>query len=127
MQHQTHSFDTAQSFDLLQQENSGAGSALATRWQSLDDAGRVIAALAGETEPQADPLFAARIESVYDDRRRAAVQGVDDLSAMIEPGLSALLYVCENGGDARAAALALWREFDVARAALLDLAPIGAD
>jgi hypothetical protein len=125
MQHQINSFDGARPFALLPRETGGAGFALAARWQSLDDAGRVIASLAGEAEPSPDPHFAARVESVADDRRRAAVQGVDDLSAMIEPGLSALLYVCENGGDARAPAIALWREFSAARASLLALVPSG--
>lgn len=122
MQHQTDSFDGALAFDLLRRNSGDAGPSLATRWQSLDDAGRVIAALAGEAEPPPEPNFAARIEAIADDRHRLAVQGVEDLSAMIEPGLAALLYVCENGGDARAPALALWREFTASRVALLALA-----
>ncbi len=127
MQHRTHSFDKAQAFDLLHRDAGGRSSALAARWQSLGDAGRVIASLAGKTWSQTDAQFIAWIESVPHDRRQSALEGIDDLSAMIEPGLAALLYVCENGGDARAPAAALWREFSAARAALLALAPSGGD
>jgi hypothetical protein len=41
----------------------------------------------------------------------------------MEPGLAALLAVSARGGNPAAAALALWQEFDAARAALLLLAP----
>ena len=56
-------------------------------------------------------------------RRAMAEQGVDDLSAIMEPGLSALLAVRARGGDASAPAMTLWEEFLAARDALLALAP----
>lgn len=124
MQHSIHSFDEGAAFDFLRHDAGERRSALAARWQSLDDAGRVIASLAQEPEPQPATQFAARIEAGADERHLLALRGVDDLAAMIEPGLSALLYICENGGDARAPAMALWREFSAARAALLALADL---
>ena len=45
------------------------------------------------------------------------------MTAMLQPGIAALLGVNARGADPRAAALALWREFIAARAALLALLP----
>ena len=50
-----------------------------------------------------------------------ALQGVDDLAAIMEPGLSALLAAHASGADAPAAAQALWEEFQSARNALMGL------
>ena len=122
MQHPTQPFDADAHHDFLKPPGDERSSELAVRWRSLDEAGRVVATLAGEAEPAPDGGFLARVEATHGERRRAAEQGVDDLAAMMEPGLAALLYVCENGGDARAPATALWREYRDARAALLALA-----
>jgi hypothetical protein len=56
-------------------------------------------------------------------RRTMAEQGIDDLTAMIEPGIAALLAVNARGSSPASAALALWQEFHAARAALLTLIP----
>ena len=48
-------------------------------------------------------------------------RGVDDLAAVMQPGLRALLSLTAQGQDTTAAALTLWREFDRARR------PAGAD
>ncbi len=127
MQHSVHSSGEGDAFDSLRRDAADPRSALAARWQSLGDAGRVIASLAQEPQPQPAMQFAARIEAGTDERRQLALRGIDDLAAMIEPGLSALLYICENGGDARAPAGALWREFNAARTALLALADLDED
>ena len=56
-------------------------------------------------------------------RRELAARGIDEMAAMMEPGLEALLGVNARGADPRAAALALWQEFEQARASLLTLLP----
>ena len=52
-----------------------------------------------------------------------AEQGIDDLVAIMEPGLAALVSASAMGASPRAAAEALWNEFVVARAALIALVP----
>ena len=52
-----------------------------------------------------------------------AQEGVDDLAAIMEPGLAALLALHGQGAPALNPALALWQEFQAARAALLALIP----
>ncbi len=52
-----------------------------------------------------------------------AERSIEDLMAMMEPGLAALLAVSARGADARVPALALWREYCAAREALLALLP----
>ena len=56
-------------------------------------------------------------------RCAAAEQGIDDLLAIMEPGLAALLAVHARGTNPAVPALALWQEFQVSRAALLVLTP----
>lgn len=56
-------------------------------------------------------------------RRQSAEQGIDDLAAIMEPGLAALLAVNARGVNPAVAAMALWQEFHAARATLLALAP----
>jgi hypothetical protein len=51
-----------------------------------------------------------------------AAQALDDLVAIMEPGLTALLVVHSRGDNAGAAARALWQEFVAARDALMALA-----
>jgi hypothetical protein len=101
-------------------------SATSMRWAALGDAANVVAALAGiEPErPSAEVRnFPALIRDAEAWRREQAENGVADLAAVMEPGIAALLAVNARGADATAPALALWREFHSARAALLALAP----
>lgn len=95
-------------------------SALAPKWIALHAAAEVVASLAGiaaDTRP--DENFAPTIERAGGWRLTMARQGIDDIAAMMEPGLSALLTLHGQRGDTRAAATALWQEFDRARGALL--------
>lgn len=99
---------------------------LALRWEAIHAAASAVAAFA-DLPPQ------SQCEAVHDFpqtlcnfggwRRDLALQGVEDLAAILEPGLAALLAVHDNGTDAAPAAMALWQEFLVARDALLALAP----
>ena len=54
-------------------------------------------------------------------RRELAEQQIDDMTAMMQPGIAALLGVNARGADPRPAALALWREYVAARDAVLAL------
>ena len=51
--------------------------------------------------------------------------GIEDLAAVMQPGLRALLSLTAQGQDTTAAALTLWREFHTARTAILDLIDAG--
>jgi len=101
-------------------------SAMSMKWSALHDAAGLVATLAGSIpEPMGAQLrnFPAAIRDAGGWRRELAEQGVEDLSAVMEPGLSALLAVNARGADPTAPAMALWREFVAARDALLALAP----
>ncbi|MEJ5976872.1 hypothetical protein WG901_09520 [Novosphingobium sp. PS1R-30] len=94
------------------------------KWIALHDAAAIVAALAGlapEAPTAALTGFAAAIGQAPHWRRELAVQGIEDLAAIMEPGLSALIAVQAARGDAVAPAHALWLEFVAARDALLTL------
>ena len=101
-------------------------SATSMRWAALADAASVVASLAGvaqERAPSEVRNFPALIRDAEAWRRERAENGVADLAAIMEPGIAALLAVHARGADPRPAALALWREFVAARAAILALLP----
>jgi hypothetical protein len=103
-----------------------AASATSMKWTALHDAAAVVANLAGleEERPSAEIRnFPAVIRDAPSWRRETAERGIDDLTAIMEPGIAALLAVNARGADAEAPALALWKEFHAARAAILALAP----
>lgn len=103
-----------------------AASAMSMKWSALHDAANVISTLAGlAVEPVRAEVrnFPAVMRDVGGWRRDAAEQGIEDLAAIMEPGLAALLAVNARGANPGAAALALWQEFHAARAALLTLTP----
>lgn len=99
-----------------------AGS-LGVRWSALHDAADAIAAIAGmpgEARSVSRPGLPAQAGDA--DRRALVEQGIDDLSALLMPGLSALLAALARGAQPRAAARTLLAEFDAARDGLLHLA-----
>ena len=103
-----------------------ASSAVSMRWAALNDAAALVCKLAGIVPEARTPElrnFPAIMRDVGGWRQALAQQGIDDLAAMMEPGLAALLAVHARGSSASPAALVLWREFHAARAALLDLVP----
>jgi hypothetical protein len=96
------------------------------KWSALHDATAVVATLAGLAPESMRPEirnYPALMRDVGGWRREMAEQGIDDLAAFMEPGLSALLAVNARGADPTSAALALWQEFQNSRAALLALIP----
>lgn len=101
-------------------------SAISMRWAALNDAAALVCKLAGIVPEARTPElrnFPAIMRDAGGWRQALAEQGIDDLAAMMEPGLAALLAVHARGHSPAAAALVLWREFHAARAALLDLIP----
>ena len=108
------------------QFGQASASALGMRWSALHDAASVVALLAGiSPDPMTAVLrnFPALMRDAGGWRRAMAEQGIEDISAFMEPGLSALLAVHARGGSPAPPALALWQEFVAARDALLTLNP----
>ncbi|KHK92256.1 hypothetical protein [Novosphingobium malaysiense] len=106
----------------------GSASALSMKWSALHDAASAVAALAGMTNGPLPPEvrnFPAIMRDAGGRRRELAEQNIEDLSAMMEAGLTALLSAFARGVDPRGGARALWREFLAARDATLALAPQG--
>lgn len=108
------------------QFGQASASIMGMKWSALHDAAAVVATLAGQQAPAMSPPvrnFPATMRDAGGWRREFAEQGIEDLSAIMEPGLAALLSAHARGVNATGAALALWQEFIVARDALLALAP----
>ena len=99
---------------------------LANRWDAVHEAAAAVAGLAqlAREEPGAEiaslPLRAAQQES---QTFALVADAIDDLAAVMQPGLRALLALTAGGKDTTAAAMTLWREFHMARAAIMRLVP----
>jgi hypothetical protein len=94
---------------------------LIQRWLALhDQAGQLarIADLAPEPQPDPDGL-AAQLAAASAWQLALVEQGIEDIDALMQPGLTALRTITVRGRDATSPALALWREFHAARAAVL--------
>lgn len=107
-----------------------SASSMGMKWSALHDAAGIVATLAGiAPEPMTAELrnFPAVIRDAGGWQREMAGQGVDDLSAIMETGIGALLAVHARGIDSRTAALSLWQEFMTTRSSLLALAPKAQD
>lgn len=119
------SFETAIPLDAAVPGIAADGAdATARKWTALHDAAFIVATLAGVApSPLAPALraFPGAVQAAPHWRREVAAQGVDDLAAIMEPGLAALIAVHSSGGDASAPARALWQEFTASRDALLAL------
>jgi hypothetical protein len=103
-----------------------AANASSLKWAALQDAANVVATLAGLEPERTTPAvrnFPALIREAAPWRRELADRGIEDMTAVMEPGIAALLGVNARGADPRPAALALWREFIAARGAILALLP----
>jgi hypothetical protein len=101
-------------------------SLMAMRWDTVHAAVEAVTFFAGLTPVEVGPEVRNFPEAMHQCggwRRDFAEQGVEDLIAMLEPGVTALLAVHDSGADARPAAMALWQEFETARDALIALAP----
>jgi hypothetical protein len=108
------------------QFGQASASALGMKWSALHDASGVVCMLAGlAPEPLTPALrnFPAVMRDAGGWRRAMAEQGISDIGAFMEPGLSALLAVHARGVNPAAPALTLWQEFVASRDALLALTP----
>ncbi|MEY4953510.1 MAG: hypothetical protein RL299_1934 [Pseudomonadota bacterium] len=103
-----------------------SASAMSMKWSALHDAVGVVGMLAGlAAEPMRPEVrnFPAVMRDLGGWRRAQAEQAIDDLNAIMEPGLAALMAVNARGANPAVPALALWQEFHAARTALLALVP----
>lgn len=98
---------------------------LAGKWKDLHARAARLAKLA-ELSPEAFEGaiadFPRHVSQAPDWQRELAWQGIDDIEAMMRPGLAALETLRQRGTAANAPALALWREFYTARGAIMSLA-----
>ena len=129
MSSMAHEFDRSQVMTLASLEQRSGGlqrpEELVAQWDAIHQAASAVAALAqlGPEHPddalQALPHHAGRLDS---SRYQLVARGIDDLSAVMQPGLQALLAMTDRGADTTSAALTLWREFYKARDAIAALA-----
>jgi hypothetical protein len=94
-------------------------------WTALLEAAAVVAMLAGlPAEPLDEQLraFGTAVAQAPHWLSEVVGQEIEDLAAIMEPGLAALITVHSGGRDSAAPARALWGEFVAARDALLALA-----
>lgn len=109
--------------------DSPAGAvSLTDTWHALHEAAAIVGALAGRSvaedagaSPAAIEAFPETIFHAGGWRLALAQQGLDDLAAILETGVSALLAVSARGRSPACAAAALHDEFRAARAGLLAL------
>lgn len=96
------------------------------KWSALHDAADTVALIASIEAQAMTPAirnFPVALRETGATRREQAEQGIDVLTAMMEPGLSALLAAHARGANPQPAARALWQEFVKARDGLLTLVP----
>ncbi|WP_209349002.1 hypothetical protein [Pontixanthobacter sp. CEM42] len=108
------------------QEPRDTSSKLSRQWTAVQDAAQAVAMMAGlapEKPSSKIRNFPALIKDVEGWRLELAKSHIADMSAMMQPGVAALLAVNARGQDATAAALTLWREYHAAREAVLALLP----
>ena len=117
-----HAFDLANATILPDDRLAGRGSenaGLVDRWHAVGNAAETAASLAGITpNRQQAHLVSQLVEQVEGIRRESVAVAIDDLSLVMQIGLTALVSVQENGRDPAAAAETLWREFEVASSSL---------
>lgn len=103
---------------------------LAQRWEDLHASSAQLAKIAALSPEEFSGDIAAfpnLLGRANEWQRDLAWQGIEDIDAMMRPGLSALGTITARGQDASAPALALWREFHHARQAVLGLVQPAAD
>lgn len=97
---------------------------MANQWEAVHEAAAAVGHLAqlGREKLEGDmamvPIRAAERGGWHFE---AVARGIDDLAAIMQPGLRALLSLTAEGKDTTAAALTLWREFHMARAAIVGI------
>jgi hypothetical protein len=124
----SHPFDLAQATMLPPAETGPRdvpdSTVLAEQWQAVHEAAAAVGNLAQlGREPLSSQIAELPQRAAQKGGRsyELAARGIDDLAAVMQPGLRALLSLTADGQDTTAAALTLWREFHTARRAIVDL------
>lgn len=114
---------------LARRRGAGVGASgtegLAGKWHELHACAADLAQLAQlSPEPFAGNIaaFPDRMDTATPRQRELAWQGLEDMEAMMQPGLVALETLRRRGAAVHVPALALWREFYTARGAVMALA-----
>lgn len=100
---------------------------IGAKWRALSDAATAVAAAANlrcVAMGSAAQGFPAAINALGGWQLAQVEQGLDDLVAIMEPGVAALLALHQRGADCTAPAEALIGEFNRARETLLNLLPV---
>ena len=126
----SHEFDLSQATMLpplgARRQTTLKPAELAAQWDAVHEAAAAVAALAQlGTEEFNDELrrLPHRAADLGGAKYELVARGIDDLAAVMQPGLRALLAITDEGQDTTSAALTLWREFHKARAAIAALVP----
>ena len=126
----SHQFDLSPSRRLSGAEQPEArpidAAALAAQWDAIHEAAAAVGSLAQLGEEPVDEQVRGlpeRAVAMGGVNLAMVARGIDDLSAVLKPGLRALLELTGKGHDTTCAALTLWREFHNARSAVIALAP----
>ncbi len=96
-----------------------APAALVAQWEALHTSAASLGRLAQIAPETAAPPFDRLVETALPWQLNLAAQGMDDMAAMLAPGLAALGTLTARGQETAAPAIALWREFHAARASVL--------
>jgi hypothetical protein len=99
--------------------------ALAAQWDAVHEAAAAVGILAqlGEEEMSEEVRsLPPRAFELGGSKLKLVARGIEDLAAVMRPGLRALLSLTATGQDTTTAALTLWREFHNAREAILAFA-----
>ena len=100
--------------------------ALSVQWDAVHEAAAAVGILAQLGEEAVEDTvrnLPERAVAAGGAKLAMVTRGIDDLAAVMQPGLRALLSLTAQGQDTTSAALTLWREFHTARGALLALVP----
>lgn len=106
------------------QFGKGTADPVAMKWAALQDAAAAVAALARlQAEPSESGIkdFPGAIREASVWKQELAQQGIEDISAVMETGIAALIAAHSRGSDSVPAARALWEDYLDARHALLSL------
>lgn len=97
-------------------------STMSRRWDALHETANQLAQMAHLSPDRHSPttdVFSEMLDHATGWQREVVAQGIDDIDAMMQPGMAALTTLVQRGQDATAPALALWCEFHHARDAVL--------
>ena len=130
----SHEFDLSNAIMLPPHDITASGigivppdyAVLERQWEAVHEAAAAVGYLAQLAGEPADATIAGLPQRAIARggwRLEMVARGIDDLSAIMQPGLRALLGLTATGKDTTAAALTLWREFHAARTAILALVP----